>query len=224
MHWDAPVYATEAQRRADKVDGHSSAREVSHALPRERALAEVVGDDPRPLLVMRECGFCAGTDDALLSTRLDNERTILLARWFHLVKLPNHVLSDDHPFRNLFEGDQPPHVFLCSVDGTDVVGFDGQQSQSDLWSAMEGVLAKAYERDAGRAVEKSIKLLDQLDRIDDELLRLRGEAEAALEEYGPTNGRSKAAAKKLAAAERERSDVKADLDEISDLKLRARAR
>jgi hypothetical protein len=78
MVWDYPVYEPPKQ---DK-EGRTVAKVARQALPADKALAFIAGDDPRPLLVMRECKVCNGTDDALLSRgNIDNEKTILLSRW-----------------------------------------------------------------------------------------------------------------------------------------------
>ena len=78
------------------------ARPLRHALSSETVFRTLAGTDPRPLLVLRECAFCNGTDDALLSKGADNERTFLLSTWFHCVKLPVDVLKPDHPYYELF--------------------------------------------------------------------------------------------------------------------------
>ena len=57
-------------------------------LNRAEALAVITGDDKRPLLVLRECISCRGSDKALFIRRLNNEKTKLLLNWFHCVKLP----------------------------------------------------------------------------------------------------------------------------------------
>jgi len=66
----------------------------------------------------RERHTCSGTEDALISSTEDNERTYLLARWFQCVKLPPDVLADDHPFRNPFPGEKPAHLFVANHDGS----------------------------------------------------------------------------------------------------------
>ena len=73
---------------------HSTAKKKRKALSREDAFKVIAGNDPRPLLVLRECKVCNGTDDALLKGGIDNERTFLLSRWFHCVKLPVDVLEE----------------------------------------------------------------------------------------------------------------------------------
>ena len=66
------------------------------ALSREEAVKKIAGTDPRPLLVVRECNLCRGANHALLSHKLDNERTLLLTQWFHCVKLRPNVLDKNH--------------------------------------------------------------------------------------------------------------------------------
>ena len=47
--------------------------------------------------MLRECYLCKGSDVALLSRELNNDRTILLTNWFHCVKLPANTTAADHP-------------------------------------------------------------------------------------------------------------------------------
>lgn len=122
--------------------------------------------------MLRECGHCRGTEDAFLSRELDNERTILLGRWFHAVKLPEDVVAEGHPFHALFAGKSPPHLFVATADGRTRVEFDGQQTPSALWKAMTRVLKAAYRKDPDAAVKALQKVLDRLDRSDLRLVEL----------------------------------------------------
>src|SRR5262249_15178583 len=146
------------------------ATEVERALPLDEAFAWIAGDDHRPLLVLRECELCKGTDHALLSRTLDNEQTVLLTHWFRCVKLPSNVLGDKHPFTALFRG-QPgekiPHLFFCDPDGQNRVALPGDQTQAQLWETMFGFLERCYKGDAKKAVKDLRTLLGQFDRIDE---------------------------------------------------------
>ena len=64
LDWDYAVYEAPTK----DADGRTVAQRKKEALSVEAALAYLAGDDPRPLLVLRECKVCNGTDDALLST------------------------------------------------------------------------------------------------------------------------------------------------------------
>ena len=136
--------------------------------PLETAAAyqALAGGDARPLLVLRECESCRGTMDAFLSRELDNEKTILLGRWFHAVKLPAEVMGETHAFRGLFPGGKPAHLFLATADGAVRVDLAGDQSQSALWSAMTKVLRQAYVKDPTQAVSGLRRVLDELDHLD----------------------------------------------------------
>ncbi len=198
----------------------SRAKAHSRALPRDEALAYVTGDDRRPLVVMRECGYCEGSDDALLSTRLDNERTLLLSNWFHLVKLPNHVLEADHPFRNLFDGEQPPHLVVMSRDGSLVRPLSGQQSQTELWSALEDVLAAAYEGEPGRSVQRIVPLLDRLDELDQEGARLNARFNEELEQKGEKSAKLRRMRQDIEEHEQEVAETRRSLEALRSLPLR----
>lgn len=126
--------------------------------------------DKRPLLIMRECERCKGTDHALLSRTMSNEQTVLLTGWFRCVKLPPNVLGKDHPLTNLFkpekEGDKIPHLFFVDPDGSNRSPLPGDQSQRVLWDTMFAYLDRCYEGDAKKSLKELRKLLDQYDRID----------------------------------------------------------
>ena len=66
--WDLPTYTETIRVKA----GETVALPVRHALAQLNAFAEIAGDDHRPLLVMRECLKCNGTDDALMTRKQDN--------------------------------------------------------------------------------------------------------------------------------------------------------
>jgi hypothetical protein len=213
LTWDFPVFASE---RPDEIEG-TYAKQRRVALPKSEALRFLAGDDPRPLVVVRECGWCEGSDDALLSTRLDNEKTVLMSHWFHMVKLPNHVLEPDHPFRNLFDGGEPPHLFVSSSDGSVQLPLSGQQSQTELWNALDEVLDASYEKDAERAVQQTYKLLDQLDELDLADARLHAKFSDELERKGPKSSKLKRIKKDIAELKSERKDAVGELAEVRDL-------
>ncbi|MBK8099371.1 MAG: hypothetical protein IPK26_19865, partial [Planctomycetes bacterium] len=146
---------------------------------REEAFEVIAGDDRRPMLVLRECMSCQGSDIALLSREFANERTILLTNWFHCVKLPQNVSQADHPFHNLFPAHS--HLFLALADGKQQIDFDGKQSQKQLWKVMSEMLVASYERNPEDAVSQMIKLLAQFDIVDEKEARLMKELDVELE-------------------------------------------
>ena len=218
LSWDTPVYKPLHEREENK--GSRYAWTDKGRLDRERAVYEIAGDDRRPLLVMRECTLCKGTDDALLSTKLDNERTQLMAHWFHLVKLPPHVMEADHPFGALFDGDSPPHLFVASWDGSGVVELPGDQSQADLWDAMESVLERDYEGDFERSLRDTLRILDRFDRLDQEERMLRIKLGQEIEEDGPRSRKVKSLQKDLAKVTEERRELEDDLLRVRTLPLK----
>ncbi|MBL8754351.1 MAG: hypothetical protein JNK15_13700, partial [Planctomycetes bacterium] len=123
IEWVYPVWKPVAPSPSagDKPSG-TVAGQVERALPLAQAYELVTDGDKRPVLILRECERCKGTDHALLSRSLDNEQTVLLAHWFRCVKLPPNVLTEAHPFYNLFkkekEGDRIPHLFFVDPDGS----------------------------------------------------------------------------------------------------------
>jgi hypothetical protein len=202
----------------DHVAGRASPLlRAGRQLTQAEALTVLAGDDGRPLLVLRECRHCEGSEDAFLSREFDNEKTMLLGRWFHAVKLPVSVTDGEHPLHALFDGKDPPHLFTATADGTLLVPLDGRQSQGQLWKAMTSVLRRAYTKDPESAVSTLRGLLDKLDDIDSRLADLE-ERQAGEPGSSPAGKRLEKDHGALVAA-REALIEKGALAE--DLKLRA---
>ncbi len=179
IDWQYPMHVIE-----EKAGEGSAAKQARRALSSEAAFASLAGQDPRPLLVLRECLVCNGTDDALLSKGADNERTFLLSTWFHCVKLPVDVLQKDHPYFELFDHENPEHLFVSLPDGSVKVKLEGQTSRTELWDAMGQVLAAAYKSDPQPVVKLVQKSLDRMDVLDSRLLDLRTKRNELLETEG----------------------------------------
>ncbi len=151
------------------------------ALDFESALKEIRGNDPRPMIVLRDCDLCKGKDDALLSKTLNNEKTLLYTQGFHCLRLDRRVIEKSHPWHALFAAERPPHLFFSTWDGTNVIPLPGTQSQKHLWNVMANVLKTDYKRDAKIAVKNWLRVLDKFDSIESrkaELERQRDEYEA----------------------------------------------
>ena len=215
MKWDYPVYTEVAK----KTEG-SVAKRAKRALSREEAVKYIAGDDPRPLLVLRECKVCNGTDDALLKGGAGNETTFLLARWFHCVKLPVDVMDEDHPFHNMFTEKKPEHLFICASDGSEHDALQSETSRTELWDSMRDMLATEYKRKASKSLKDLHKLLNKMDVADtrvNELKRLRDEE---LEDKGPGSRKLTKLAKKIAKAELEQQKLHKEFAKSSILELK----
>jgi hypothetical protein len=218
INWQYPVYTPpEKEQRGDSV-----AKQIRRALSREDALAYIAGDDPRPLLVLRECKVCNGTDDALLKGGMENEKTFLLSTWFHCVKLPADVMEEDHPFHNLFVQEQPEHLFVCSVDGSNHSPLESQTSRTELWKSMTKLLGREYKKKPDSALKKLARLLDKLDAVDSRWNELMARRDDILEEDGPNGKKLPKIAKDLEELEAERDELLQDVAEASLLELRQR--
>ena len=178
--WDYPVYEV-----AEPESGAgTSVKRARERLPREQALSAIAGDDPRPLLVVRECKVCNKTDDALLRPGAQNERTILLSRWFHCVKVPVDVLQTDHPFNALFPDTKSEHLFVSAVDGTEKIPLESSTSRVELWESMSKTLSAAYAKDPTGATKDITKILDKLDLLDERVRGLERSRDDLLESSG----------------------------------------
>jgi len=161
IRWDHPVYV-----RTTLASPGTTSVESKQALPREEAMRVLAGDDPRPMLVLRECSHCVETDQGLLLPGIDNERTILLARWFHCIKLPVDVVEKSHAFNALFPDRASEHLFVCHADGSGKIPLESEGSRVELWGAMTRIVAEAYGRDPSTPTRDVSKLVDKLDTLD----------------------------------------------------------
>lgn len=200
-------------------DGVAPTSRERRVLSESEAFAFIAGDDRRPLLVMRECLTCAGTDDALLTRRTDNERTLLMSRWFRCVKLPPDVLGGDHPFHALFAGQTPGHLFLARWDGSGRRDLDGAQSRTELWSLMDAAL-KADYADAFQPRLKQLQgLLGELDELDAEIGETRVRIDDEIED-GASDAKIAKLRKKVEDLVAEKDAVAARVHALSQLALR----
>lgn len=216
LEWDYPIYVP----KKAKVTEGSVAKSAKRALTRAEAIKAIAGDDPRPLLVLRECKVCNGTDDALLKGGVDNEKTFLLARWFHCVKLPVDVMDDNHPFHKVFTLDKPEHLFVCSVDGSNHNPLESDTSRVQLWTSMKGLVAQEYNGDANGAIKKIAKAIDKLDVVDERFLSLDERRDAILEKEGPKSRKLVKLKKLLAKCEADRVKLRKAIDKATVLQLR----
>lgn len=167
----------------------------------ETALAELRGNDPRPLLILRDCDFCKGKDHALLDRTLDNEKTLLFTQWYHCVKVDRRIVEKSHPWHAIFGGEKPPHLILLSWDGSKRFELDGKQKQSQLWGLLAGILSDEYRKSAEDAVKAWQRHLDTFDTI----LSRKKELERQMDER-LADGKEKRASKvdkQLAALEKD---------------------
>lgn len=221
IDWEHPVWQPKAADR--ERQGRTSA-EVEGPLPEAQAFAFIAADDRRPLLVLRECERCKGTDHALLSRTIDNEQTLLLTHWFHCVKLPPHVLTESHALRNLFEtpkpGERVPHLFFADPDGSNRRGLTGEQTQAELWDTMFACLERAYAGDAKKAIKELRVLLSQLDKVDGNELEVKGRIDREIEKQGPKSPKLKPMEAELAKLQKERERLLARERELRQLAFR----
>jgi hypothetical protein len=171
--------------------------------------------------VLRECKVCNGTDEALLKGGIDNEKTFLLSRWFHCVKLPVDVLEEDHPFHALFMDQKAPeHLFVCSIDGSNHDPLESQTSRTELWDSMRDLLALEYKKKPDAPLKSIAKLLDKMDSVDQRIGELVDRQNEILEEDGPDSKKLPKIAKKIQAAEKERDELNADAIKAYKIELK----
>jgi len=223
IQWTHPVWKAAKSERP--TDGRTVAAVARRALPLEQAYEFVSDGDRRPLLVMRECERCKGTDHALLSRSLGNERTVLLTGWFRCVKLPPNVLEKNHPLTNFFrkakERDKVPHLFFADPDGSHKTPLPGDQTQRVLWQTMFSYLERCYDGDAKKALKELRKILDQYDRVDGLEIEVVARIEREIEKKGLKSSKLKKLNKQLAKLHSERAKLVAREKDLRGLALKA---
>jgi hypothetical protein len=177
LKWDYPVYTPTDAPRTDATNVKVS----RSALPLDQALKVIAGNDPRPLLVVRECPVCNKTDDALLTPGTDNEKTLIYSRWFHCVKMPVDVVAADHPFHALFPSDDSEHLFVSAVDGSARIPLESDTSRPELWASMGKVLAAAYTTSPAEALKGIEKHIDRIDQLNQKVAQLQDKRSELME-------------------------------------------
>lgn len=219
MKWNYPVHQL-VNLAASAQDGGTVSKAVRRALDTQVAYYEISGKDRRPLLVLRECRLCNGTDDALLSRDGGNERTLIMTRWFNCVKLPIEVLEDDHPFGNLFPEEHPPHLFVARWDGSDPLALRGDMSRSELTSHLYTMLDREYQNPAEKTVKEIEKILSSYDVLDEKIARLEIAVDDEIEKSGPDSRKLKKLTNGLKEARLELVNLKKKEALLSELGLK----
>ena len=223
VEWTYPVYKPTTPR--PRPGQRTVSKQVERALPIEKAYMLVADGDKRPLLIMRECELCKGTDHAVLSRTLSNEQTVLLTHWFRCVKLPPNVLTEKHPFYNLFKKGEKqkkvPHLFFSDPNGDNKIALPGDQSQSELWKVMFTYLDRCYDENAKSAIKQLRKVLGAYDKLDAAEQLVRSRIDKEIEKNGPKSRKLKKFDKDLAKLAAEREKLRAKEKDLRDLALKA---
>ncbi|MCB9883509.1 MAG: hypothetical protein H6834_17110 [Planctomycetes bacterium] len=217
LDWTFPAVLDVQPDTAPKGGTTTAPRMV--ALDRSVAFTKIAGEDLRPLLILRECGHCKGTEDALLSRKLDNERTQLMAAWFHCVKFKPNVLEENHTFRKIFGEESPAHLVLCSPDGSNLVRFDGAQSQGDLLDAMQSLMAIHYEKSPEASIKRLQRLLEKYDQQDAAEAQAAEKLDMEFESEQPSKRAIAKWKKRLEQLEKDRKRLDEERAKLLDLGL-----
>lgn len=216
IEWEFPTY----EEKVTAEDGKTVAKRARRALDAAEAFTYLAGKDHRPLLILRECLKCNGTDDALMTRKQDNERTLLMSRWFHCIKLPPDVLAEDHPFHSLFAGEKPGHLFFARWDGSGRKDLSGQQSRAELWDLMQSYLATDYEKGIDASLKELLVLLDRFDRLDTDLTAVKDQMDDLIEKGQASSSKMGKLQQKLADLEAAKTKARAEAVRLSEVKLK----
>jgi hypothetical protein len=223
IQWVYPVWKPVATPVAK--DNRTVVQQVERALPLAAAYELVTDGDRRPVLILRECERCKGTDHALLHRTLDNEQTVLLAHWFRCVKMPTNVTNETHPFYNLFKKDEKagkvPHLFFVDPDGSNKSELPGDQPQSQLWDTMISYLERCYAEDAKAAIKELRQVLSQFDKLDAEEQRIKSSLDREIDKNGPDSPKAEKFQADLVKVGKDRAKLVAKEKDLRDLALKA---
>lgn len=214
LDWDYPTLVGD-------TGGPTVAPKVFAALPLDEAFALAAGDDPRPLLLLRECPTCQGSEKALIDVKNTNEKTLLFARWFHCVRVEDSVRHETHPFHNVFKENAWPHLILCERDGGTLNRLDGKRPQSVLWAGMRAVLKQTYTKDPDAAVRDLYKVLAQYDHLDSMEAEISARLQSVLEKEPKDSPRAVELEGERTAIVAKRDELKKTQAELMDLGLKA---
>jgi len=224
IDWKFPVWKPKGGNGVPRPGETTVSVEREHALPIEQAYELATDGDRRPMLVMRECDKCKGTDHALLSRSLDNEQTVLLTHWFRCVKVPTNVLDTDHPLYTMFartkEGERIPHLFFCDPDGSNKVELPGDQPQAELWKVMFSYLDRCYDGNAKASLKEMRALLSQFDKVDSNEVEIKGRIDREVEKNGPDSKKIEKYEADLEELRKEREQLFAREKKIRELALK----
>jgi hypothetical protein len=201
-------------------DDKTRVKAARKALELDEALRAIAGNDPRPLLVLRDCARCNKTNDALLQPGGDNEKVMFLARWFHCVRLPIDVVSDDHPFHALFPSNDAEHLFVAARDGSHKHPLESDTSRTELCNAMSDVLAECYVKDPTPLYKDLHVYGDQLDALDTELHDLNAERARLMEARVPDRKKLEKVEGEIARVEKKLADKRAAIEKAGKIGLK----
>lgn len=137
------------------------------------AYAAIAGNDPRPILLLRDCGH-SEKDLTKISTFTDDERVVLAMSWYRLVRVHKDIVRPEHPLHALV-GERAPHLVVFTGGGKERIDLALVPTANELWSQMLKGLKRDYRRAPEEAVSKWRQLLTEFDRLDKEHARLKGE-------------------------------------------------
>jgi len=206
LTWDHPVYQS-----TDERSDATAVKAARTALSAEQAFRFIAGNDPRPLLVLRECARCNQTDRALLAPGADNEKVLFLTRWFHCVKLPVDVVQSNHPFNALFPTNDAEHLFVAMRDGSVRIPLESDTSRVELCTAMSTVLSGSYVKDPAALYRDLHSIGDHLDMLDRRLKDLEAKRAELMESNG--SGSKTGDKQKIAKIESEITATQKEIDQ-----------
>jgi len=195
-------------------------REQSRALEKQKAIEELRGKDPRPLLIHREAETSHKKRDDRLVGHLGDEEIRLLTHWFHCIQLGRKVLDPKHPYHALFAGKHPPQLLVITWDGATIQSLDGTEDKRTTVGAIVKVAKLEYRGDALAAIKQWMKILDQWDKLDTQAEEYERRLADAIDRYGDRSTLARKWRRRLDAQGGQRAALGKKETRIQELKLR----
>lgn len=204
------------------AEGPTVAVVKAKALPFAEAVALLVDGDLRPLLVLRESWPLGGSESVEMDRKLQNEKTLLLAKWFRCVQVTDSVQHKDHPLHSLFASTPAPRLVLCSPDGSHLSAWHGDETLSRLWAEMLELLGRHVDGDCAGSVQELLGVLSRYDHIDSMETELSTRLDRLLDTPTTLTREIDALRARLADLARERVAVEALERRLLELPLKRR--
>ena len=195
-------------------------RKQTRALPLQKALEELRGKDPRPLLIQREAETSHKKRDDRVIRYLQGEEIRLLTHWFHCIRVGRKVLDPKHPYHALFAGKRPAQVLVVTWDGKTMKSLHGGEKERTTIGAVVAIAKLEYRKDPLAAIKQWSKLLLQWDKLDTEAEEWEARLAKAIDKQGDRSANARKWRRRLDSQPRARAALAKKEKKLQDLGLR----
>ena len=147
-----------------------------------------------------------------------DERIMIGAKAFTLVKGNGDEIGEDHPFHRYLAGKKFPRIVVFNAAGEKVGKLEGRSSPSKLFSVMRKAFRHDYKGDLNNIVKDYQKVLTQLDTLD-----AMKQAMDEKEKHASTKRAKKEIEKKRAEIAKEEEEIREAEEKVLDFRRRSKA-